>query len=87
MSHITTAGVCEWLLVSSSNFNQTAAIQSQNYNLYLTKAAPVDRVLDISMKVSDHKMPQIHIYICIMVIYKSIEGGKNVNTFKKMKNH
>ncbi|KAB5550368.1 hypothetical protein PHYPO_G00052970 [Pangasianodon hypophthalmus] len=50
MSHITTAGVCEWLLTSSSNFNQTTASQSQNYNLYLTKAAPVDRVLDTSVK-------------------------------------
>ncbi|KAK3560996.1 hypothetical protein QTP86_023186 [Hemibagrus guttatus] len=50
MSHITTAGVCEWLLTFSSNFNQTTASQSQNYNLYLTKAAPVDRVLDTSVK-------------------------------------
>ncbi|MCJ8740096.1 hypothetical protein PDJAM_G00054900 [Pangasius djambal] len=50
MSHITTAGVCEWLLASSSNFNQTTASQSQNYNLYLRKAAPVDRVLDTSVK-------------------------------------
>ncbi|XP_027003933.2 tumor protein p53-inducible protein 13 isoform X2 [Tachysurus fulvidraco] len=49
MSHITRAGVCEWLLTFSSNFNQTAS-RGQNYNLYLTKAAPVDRVLDTAVK-------------------------------------
>ncbi|XP_017346932.1 uncharacterized protein tp53i13 isoform X2 [Ictalurus punctatus] len=50
MSHITTTRVCEWLLMFSSNDNQTTASQSQNYNLYLTKSAPVDRALDTSVK-------------------------------------
>ncbi|XP_060799978.1 tumor protein p53-inducible protein 13 isoform X2 [Neoarius graeffei] len=50
MSHITIAGVCEWLLTSSSNFNQKTPSRSQNYTLYLTKAAPVERVLATSVK-------------------------------------
>lgn len=61
MSHITIAGVCEWLLTSSSNFNQKTPSRSQNYNLYLTKAAPVDRVLATSVKVSDHELLQIQL--------------------------
>ncbi|KAM9469579.1 tumor protein p53-inducible protein 13 [Clarias gariepinus] len=48
MSHISTAGLCEWLFTSSSSFNQTTA--SHNYNLYLTKAAPIDRALNTSVK-------------------------------------
>ncbi|XP_046719341.1 uncharacterized protein tp53i13 isoform X2 [Silurus meridionalis] len=50
MSHVTTSGVCEWLHTVSTSFNQTTVSQSRNYNLYLTKAASVDRALDISEK-------------------------------------
>ncbi|TSN39308.1 Matrix metalloproteinase-18 [Bagarius yarrelli] len=50
MSHITSAGVCEWLLATSSELNQTTANHSRNYNLYLTKASSVDRGLDTSVK-------------------------------------
>ncbi|KAF5892626.1 tumor protein p53-inducible protein 13 isoform X1, partial [Clarias magur] len=48
MSHISIAGMCEWLFTSSSSFNQTTA--SHNYNLYLTNAAPMDRALNTSVK-------------------------------------
>lgn len=61
MSHITIAGVCEWLLTSSSNFNQKTPSRSQNYTLYLTKAAPVERALATSVKVSDHELLQIQL--------------------------
>ncbi|KAG9265205.1 tumor protein p53-inducible protein 13 [Astyanax mexicanus] len=50
MSHVTSAGVCDWLLAAFSNFNQTKEGQRPKYSLYLTKAAPVDRVLGTTVK-------------------------------------
>ncbi|KAI4878560.1 hypothetical protein NFI96_016745 [Prochilodus magdalenae] len=50
MSHVTSSGVCEWLLTAFSNCNQTKESQRPKYSLYLTKAAPVDRVLSATVK-------------------------------------
>ncbi|XP_017550395.1 tumor protein p53-inducible protein 13 [Pygocentrus nattereri] len=50
MSHVTSSGVCEWLLAAFSSLNQSVGSQRPKYSLFLTKAAPVDRVLSATVK-------------------------------------
>ncbi|XP_072548080.1 tumor protein p53-inducible protein 13 [Salminus brasiliensis] len=50
MSHVTSPGVCDWLHTASFNLKQTKESQRPKYSLYLTKAAPVDRVLGTTVK-------------------------------------
>ncbi|XP_051522134.1 uncharacterized protein tp53i13 isoform X2 [Myxocyprinus asiaticus] len=51
MSRIT-LGLCDWLVSISSNINQYSTSQRAKYSLYLTKPAPVDRLMNISLEMS-----------------------------------
>ncbi|XP_065137124.1 tumor protein p53-inducible protein 13 [Paramisgurnus dabryanus] len=47
-----TPGVCDWLVSISYNISQTSTSQGTKYNLFLTKPAPVDRLMDINEEMS-----------------------------------
>uniref|UniRef100_A0A9J7XTT8 Tumor protein p53 inducible protein 13 n=1 Tax=Cyprinus carpio carpio TaxID=630221 RepID=A0A9J7XTT8_CYPCA len=51
MSRIT-FGVCDWLLSISSNISQANTSQREQYNLYLTKPAPVDKPVNTNQEMS-----------------------------------
>ncbi|XP_062873444.1 tumor protein p53-inducible protein 13 [Trichomycterus rosablanca] len=50
MSHITAAGVCEWLHTAFSSVNLITENKRHNYSLYMTKAVLVDRALRTTVK-------------------------------------